>query len=61
LVFLFPAIARIVQWITGHDHIENWNYRSVIGKLNYLANNTRPDISMVVHQCACFCSNPNMN
>ena len=33
---------------TGHDRIENWIYRSVIGKLNYFANNTRPDISMAV-------------
>jgi hypothetical protein len=30
----------------------------VIGKLNYLANNTRPDISMALHQCARFCTNP---
>lgn len=25
---------------TGPEHTESWNYRSVIGKLNYLANNT---------------------
>jgi hypothetical protein len=37
---------------------ENWNYRSVIGKLNYLANKTWPDISMAVHQCAFYCSGP---
>jgi hypothetical protein len=43
---------------TGHDRVKTWNYRSVIGKLNYLANNTRPNISMAVHQCARFCSNP---
>jgi hypothetical protein len=29
---------------------ETWNYQSVIRKLNYLANNTWPDISMAVHQ-----------
>jgi hypothetical protein len=43
---------------TGPARVEAWNYRSVIGKLNYLANNTRPDISMAVHQCARFCSAP---
>ncbi len=42
----------------GPPRAETWNYRSVIGKLNYLANNTRPDISMAVHQCAPFCTQP---
>jgi hypothetical protein len=42
----------------GPPRTEDWNYRSIIGKLNYLANNTRPDISMAVHQCARFCVNP---
>ena len=35
-----------------------WNYRSVIGKLNFLAQNTRPDISFAVHQCARFVQSP---
>jgi hypothetical protein len=42
----------------GPPHAETWNFRSVIGKLNYLANNTRLDISMAVHQCARFCTQP---
>jgi hypothetical protein len=42
----------------GSERLDKWNYRSIIGKLNYLANNTRPDISMAVHQCAKFCSHP---
>ena len=29
-----------------------WNYRSIIGQLLYLANNTRPDIAYAVHHCA---------
>jgi hypothetical protein len=37
---------------------DRWNYRSIIGKLNFLAQNTRPDISFAVHQCARFCTNP---
>ena len=36
----------------------NWNYRSVIGQLLYLANNTRPDIACAVHQCARASENP---
>jgi hypothetical protein len=42
----------------GAPRQESWNYRSVIGKLNYLAQNTRPDISYAVHQCARFCTRP---
>lgn len=44
--------------LEGHDRIDSWNYRSIIGKLNYIASNTRPDISMAVHQCMQHCSNP---
>jgi hypothetical protein len=36
----------------------NFHYRSVIGKLNYLEKSTRPDISYAVHQCARFTTNP---
>jgi hypothetical protein len=40
----------------GPLRTESWNHRSAIGKLNYLAHHTQPDISMVVHQCARFCA-----
>jgi hypothetical protein len=36
-----------------------WKYWSVIGKLNFLAQNTRPDISMAVHMCARYVTNHN--
>jgi hypothetical protein len=36
----------------------HFNYRSSIGKLNYLDKSTRPDISYAVHQCARFAANP---
>jgi transposase InsO family protein len=42
----------------GEPRQESWHYRSVIGKLNYLAQNSRPDISYAVHQCARFCTRP---
>ena len=47
---------------TGADRIEaeKWKYRSVIGKMNYLAMNTRPDIAFAVHQCAKYCNNPKL-
>ena len=36
----------------------HFNYRSIIGKLNFLEKSTRPDISYAVHQCARFSANP---
>ena len=37
---------------------QSWNYRSAIGQLSYLQNNTRPDIATATHLCARHCSNP---
>ena len=36
----------------------HFDYRSVIGKLNYLEKSTRPDIAYAVHQCARFSIDP---
>ena len=33
----------------------NWNYRSLIGMLNYLVNSTHSEVAFTVHQCARFC------
>jgi hypothetical protein len=47
-----------------HAHLDrppfslNFGYRSVIGKLNYLAQTTRPDIVYATHQLAKCLSNP---
>ena len=38
-----------------------WNYRSLIGKLNFLAQNTCLDISMPIHMCARYMNNPNQS
>jgi Reverse transcriptase (RNA-dependent DNA polymerase) len=37
---------------------ESFDYRSVIGKLNYLEKGTRADISYISHQCARFAVSP---
>ena len=42
----------------GSESTVEWSYRSIIGSLLYLANNTRPDIMFAVHQAARFSSNP---
>jgi hypothetical protein len=47
-----------------HAHLDkppfllNFGYRSVIGKLNYLAQTTRPDIVYATHQLAKYSSDP---
>ena len=37
-----------------------WKYRTAVGMLNYLQYNTRPEISMAVHQTARFCNDPKL-
>ena len=44
----------------GPARKQNWNYRSAIGMLNYLAASTRPDILYAVHSAARFSANPKL-
>jgi hypothetical protein len=53
-----PAMGILHPDRQGHPREDTWNYRSLIGKLNYLAQNTRPDISFAVHQCTRFSNTP---
>jgi len=42
----------------GEEMQTEWEYRRIIGQLNFLEKSTRPDIAYVVHQCTRFSSNP---
>ena len=55
-----PALATVIlqRDLDGAAFDEHWEYRSVIGKLNFLEKSTRPDIAYAVHQCARFSANP---
>lgn len=55
-----PALSSVIiqQHADSQPHNEEWHYRSVIGKLNYLEKCTRPDIAYAVHQCARFAHDP---
>jgi hypothetical protein len=53
-----PAISVLHPDHGGYARCEAWNHWSVIRKLNYLAQMTRPDISMAVHNCARFTTSP---
>ena len=44
--------------LEGEPFDEHWEYRSVIGKLNFLEKSTRPDLAYAVHQCARFSADP---
>jgi Reverse transcriptase (RNA-dependent DNA polymerase) len=57
---LTPAVSNVVLHAheESQDHCEEWNYRSVIGKLNYLEKSSRPDIAFAVHQCARYTLQP---
>jgi hypothetical protein len=42
----------------GKPFDERWDYRSVVGKLNFLEKSTRLDIGYATHQCARFSIDP---
>ena len=42
----------------GKAFDEEWHYRSIIGKLNFVEKSTRLDLAYSVHQCARFSADP---
>ena len=55
-----PALSSVILQTDTHGKPFNndFHYRRVIGKLNFLEKSTQPDISYAVHQCARFCEHP---
>ena len=55
-----PSLSTILSHkdVNGQPMTNEFNYRSVIGKLNFLEKSTRPDIAYAVHQCARFSGDP---
>jgi hypothetical protein len=53
-----PAPAKVAQLLHAHKDAPSFdldfNYRSVVGELNYLAQTTHPDVMYAVHQIAKF-------
>ena len=52
-----PALSSVIlqKDTQGKPFNNDFHYRRVIGKLNFLEKSTRPDISYAVHQSARFC------
>ena len=44
----------------AQERNNNFNYRSLIGSLNFLTNSTRPKAQFTVHQCARFNAYPKL-
>jgi len=53
-----PSVGILYPDHDGFPHQDSWNSCSVVGKLNYIAQNTRPDISFAIHQCARYSAQP---
>ena len=52
------SIVMLTKDSKGKPRKESWNYRSVVGILNFLTNSTHPEISYAIHQCVRFCNDP---
>ena len=47
--------------VSGKPRKATCSYRTAVSMLTYLQGNTRPEISMAVHQTARFCNNPKLS
>ena len=57
-MFDTPANVILKGELYGYGRKQEWQYCSVIGKMNYLAWTTRPDIIFAVHQCPKYSLDP---
>ena len=55
-----PCLSTVIlnKDLKGRPMNTRFNYRSVIGKLNFLEKSASPDIAYAVHQCARFSADP---
>ena len=53
-----PSSKLLSRHSDSPDFDNSFNYRSIIGKLNYLEKGSRSDIAYITHQCARFSSCP---
>lgn len=58
---LTPSNAVLNKDLAGKPRKRSWKYRTGVGMLSYLQANTRPDISMSVHQTARYCIDPRLS
>ena len=47
-----PATGPLLRMADSKPREEAWNYRSIVGMLQYLSNNSRSEIAFAVNQVA---------
>ena len=52
-----PASGPLLRSPDSPPRAEDWNYRSAVGLMMYIANNSRPDIAFAVNQVARYANN----
>ena len=50
-----PPLSKDLE---GASRASTWEYRSIIGLLNYISGSSRPDIAYVTHSAAIFSAHP---
>jgi hypothetical protein len=53
-----PATPKEILVHEGEPRKMDWNYRSIVGHLNYLTGSSRGKLAFAVHQCAQFSADP---
>ena len=54
-----PAVKPpLIKYLEGASQSSTWEYRSIIGILNYISVSSRPDISYATHSAVRFSANP---
>ena len=53
-----PIASQLRSYSKSEDHDGSFNYRSALGILMYLGNNTRPECAYAINACAQYCINP---
>ena len=54
-----PAVKpSLSKYLEGASQTSTWEYRSIIGLLNYISGSSRPDIAYAAHLAAIFSANP---
>ena len=53
-----PIVSSLRSYSDSEDHDASFNYRSALGMLMYLGNNTRPECSYAINACAQYSIEP---